>query len=63
MTKSSYDHLFGKRPLKWLMGDYLSEGFTTALYFSPSADPRMSVKAKISTNHPGEILPSTPCLF
>ena len=53
MTKSSYDHLFGKRPLKTLLHDYMREGFSTALYFSPSHDARVSVKAKISTMHPG----------
>jgi hypothetical protein len=53
MTKSSYEHLFAKRALKWLMGHYLRNGLSTALYLSPSTDPRVSVKAKISTTHPG----------
>jgi hypothetical protein len=53
MLKSSYDYLFGKPSLRWLFNDYFGEGLNSVLYFAPSADPRISVKAKLGTQDAG----------
>eukprot|EP00878_Enallax_costatus_P040968 GHUV01047391.1.p1 GENE.GHUV01047391.1~~GHUV01047391.1.p1 ORF type:complete len:156 (+),score=10.99 GHUV01047391.1:199-666(+) len=48
MVKSSYDYLFAKPSLRWLFEDYMNTGLNTVLMFAPSADPRISVKAKLA---------------
>ena len=53
MVKSSYDYLAGKPSLRWLFGDYFGEGVNSVLFFAPSADPRISVKAKLGTGDAG----------
>jgi hypothetical protein len=57
MVKSSYDYLFGKPSLRWLFSDYFGEQLNAVLYFAPSADPRISVKAKLGASDAGEQLP------
>jgi hypothetical protein len=53
MVKSSYDYLFAKPSLRWLFEDYFGTGLNTVLMFAPSADPRISVKAKLGTAEAG----------
>lgn len=54
MAKSSYDYLFAKPALRWLFNDYFQHGLNSVLFFAPSADPRISVKAKIGTSDAGQ---------
>ena len=49
LAKSSYDYLFAKPALRWLLGDYFERGLNSVLFFAPPADPRVSVKAKIGS--------------
>jgi hypothetical protein len=60
MVKSSYDYLFGKPSLRWLFSDYFGEQLNAVLYFAPSADPRISVKAKLGASDAGQQLPTQP---
>lgn len=49
-SKSSYDYLFAKPELRWLLGDYMAtQGINAALYFAPPADDRFTVKARLGT--------------
>ncbi|KAI8467554.1 MAG: hypothetical protein J3K34DRAFT_430110 [Monoraphidium minutum] len=55
MVKSSYDYQFAKPALRWLFEDYYGTGINSVLYFAPSADPRVSVKAKIGSEDAGTL--------
>lgn len=48
MAHSSYDHLFSKPALRWLLTDYVSPGGRAWLHFRPAEDPRISVSADLS---------------
>jgi hypothetical protein len=47
LSKSSYDYLFAKPALRWLLGDYFESGLNSVLFFAPPLDPRISIKAKL----------------
>ncbi|GBF92274.1 hypothetical protein Rsub_05357 [Raphidocelis subcapitata] len=55
MVKSSYDYQFAKPALRWLFNDYYGEGLNSVLYFAPTVDPRVSVKAKIGSADAGTL--------
>jgi hypothetical protein len=50
LAKSSYDYLFAKPALRWLLGDYFDNGLNSVLFFAPPLDPRISVKAKLGNS-------------
>ena len=54
-VKSSYDYQFAKPALRWLFGDYYGAGLNSVLFLAPSADPRVSVKAKIGSEDAGAL--------
>ena len=56
MAHSSYDHLFAKPAMRWLLTDYVSPGARAWLHFRPAEDPRISVSADLSgsAEHPGK---------
>ncbi|KIY98614.1 hypothetical protein MNEG_9348 [Monoraphidium neglectum] len=55
MAKSSFDYQFAKPALRWLFEDYYGQGLNSVLFFAPSADPRISVKAKIGSEDAGTL--------
>ena len=47
MAHSSYDFLFAKPAMRWLLNDYLNPGYRGWLHFRPAEDPRLSVSADL----------------
>ena len=47
MAHSSYDYLFAKPAMRWLLNDYVCPGGRAWLHFRPAEDPRVSVNADL----------------
>ena len=47
MAHSSYDFLFAKPAMRWLLNDYMNPGYRGWLHFRPAEDPRLSVSADL----------------
>ena len=47
VAHSSYEYLFAKPAMRWLLTDYLNPGYRGWLHFRPAEDPRVSVSADL----------------
>ena len=47
VAHSSYEFLFAKPAMGWLLNDYMNPGYRGWLHFRPAEDPRVSVSADL----------------
>ena len=47
VAHSSYDFLFAKPAMRWLLNDYMNPGYRGWLHFRPAEDLRLSVSADL----------------